>query len=103
MFDEVYSIVAGEVCLDEGNGSFYFRNDEERELFKYTFYMVHLIEREFPNPVLAEVHNKLQNDARKSFTNILGQILTNRADEASRQIDFCELLYCIVDKNYFYL
>jgi len=84
MFDEVYSIVAGEVCLDEGNGSFYFRNDEERELFKYTFYMVHLIEREFPNPVLAEVHNKLQNDARKSFTNILGQILTNRADEASR-------------------
>ena len=84
MFDEVYSCVAGEVCLEEGDGLFYYRNDQERELFKYTFYMVHLIEREFPNPVLAEVHNKLQNDARKSFTNILGQILTNRTDEDSR-------------------
>lgn len=84
MFDEVYSIVAGEVCLDEGDGLFYFRNDQERELFKYTFYMVHLIEREFPNPVLAEAHNKLQNEARKNFNNILGQILTNRTDDDSR-------------------
>ena len=46
--------------------------------------MVHLIEREFPNPTLTEAHGKLQNDARKSFTNILGQILTNRTDEDSR-------------------
>lgn len=84
MFDEVYSCVAGEVCLEEGDGLFYFRNDQERELFKYTFYMVHLIEREFPNPILAEAHSKLQNDARKNFTNILGQILTNRTDEDSR-------------------
>ncbi len=84
MFDEVYSCVAGEVCLEEGDGLFYYRNDQEKELFKYTFYMVHLIEREFPNPILAEAHSKLQNDARKNFTNTLGQILTNRTDGDSR-------------------